>query len=195
MSTKRKRKTRRIYYGPPGKEKSLWWDVITRPAKKAVVVNGTALNALRGAAGSTIGCAMSNVAIGNMKAFPHKAFIASFDRSTALIVDRKRKNGTPYSAVQYEHSYKHITDANDNKTLKKMVEENPAIMEREFTLRVPRKRKHKPGKNAGGHGRDRGHGMRGVSFIPRGALARAVRAGQIPEHVAQQIEEVANATM
>src|ERR1700758_2547003 len=117
---KMSRRTRRIYYGPPGAETSLWWSVKVSDARKPVTVNGNVLHALKGHPGVTIGCGLSNMAIdkANAAAFPHPVHLASFTKSTAMIVDRLNKDGSPAHAVLYGHSYGHITDRNDNKTLK-----------------------------------------------------------------------------
>jgi hypothetical protein len=190
---KMSRRPRRIYYGPPGAEKSLWWTVKVTDAKKPVKVNGSVLHALRGHPGVTIGCGLSNMAIdkANAEAFPHPVHLASFTSSTALMVDRLSKDGSPAHAVLYCHSYGHITDRNDKGTLKRLVREDPTIMERPFVLRAPRK-SSRSGVGAGKTPRDqRGKSDRARAFVPRGALARAVKAGRIGRHVAEQLNTVA----
>src|SRR5262249_36102719 len=146
-------------------------------AKKAVAINGDVLHALRGHAGVTIGCGLSNMAIDktNKNAFPHPVFLASFNKSTALIVDKLRKDGTPIHAIRYRHSYGRITDQNDNRTLKRLVKEDPSIIERSFTLRPPRKRPgHRSTTSTSSPPGASGRATR-RSFVPRGALARAVK--------------------
>jgi hypothetical protein len=187
------RKPKRIYYGPEGRERSIWWSVKVSDAKKPVTLNGSILHALKGYAGMTVGCGLSNMTIdkANAKAIPHPVHLASFTKSTALLVDKLKKDGSPRHAVLYAHSYGHITDRNDDGTLKKLVKEDPALMERSFTLRPPR------------DARGRGHSRSGElpntgrsssqTFIPRGALARAVKAGRIGKNVADQLSEVAAA--
>jgi len=188
---RRKLPTRRIYYGPPGAETSLWWNVTTTPAKQNVIIDGNVKHALEASEGETIGCGLSNVAYDNAEAFPHQVYLAAFSKTGAMIVSRTRKNGEPAHAVVYAHSYGHITDANDTGTLKKMVKESPDVMERSFTLRVPRKNKPS-GKTAHGRGGGGGVGVpRGQMFVPRGALARAVRAGRMNAAAAQQLKRVA----
>lgn len=187
-----KRKMKRIYYGPEGRETSLYWTVKVTDAKKPVAVNGNILHALKGHAGVTVGCGLSNMAVdrANAKAFPHSVYLASFTKSTALIVDKLKADGSPAHAVRYAHSYGHITDRNDRGTLKKMVKEDPTIIERSFTLRLPGKRPSS-GKNAGKTTADKRGTGRAQAFVPRGALARAVKAGRIGRNVAEQISEVA----
>jgi hypothetical protein len=192
MTTKRNNK--RIYYGPEGKETSLYWTVKVSDATALVTVNGALIHALRSTAGVTIGCGLSNMAIDNADQFRHPVYLASFTKTGALLVDRLKKDGSPAHAVRYRHHYAHITDANDRGILKRMAKEDPAIMEREFTLYPPTKNRPS-GKNAGKTPRERrGKTDHGKSFVPRGALARAVRAGRLHQSVAQQISDVARAT-
>ena len=187
MSVRRKRRTKRIYYGPKGAELSRWWTVTISLAKEPVTITGKVIHALKGAPGVTIGCGLSNVACDNASAFPHPVKFASFTKSTCVIIDRFKRDGSPAHGVLYEHDYKHITDANDGRTLKRMVRADPSIMEREFILQVPRPFLPKPGRSNKPLKKGTGHGQ---SFIPRGALQRAVRAGLIGENVARQIEDV-----
>ena len=194
MAKKRRKKqtTKQIYYGPEGHEKDLYWTVTASPAKRTVVVNGEVVHALKATEGLTIGCALSNVAYDNSDAFPHPVFLVVVQKSILLAVDRLKKNGEPAHVVVYDHNYKRITECNDDGTLKKMVKETPELMQREFTLHPPRKTRQQ-GKTAGkSHGN--GDGSRGTTFIPKGALARAMRAGRIPKHVAQQLANVARRT-
>lgn len=185
-------KTRRIYYGPPGNEQSLWWTVRVTDARRPVTVNGDVLHALKGQPGVTIGCGLSNMAIDrrNAKAFPHPVYLACFTKTTAFLVDRLRKNGSPEHAVVYRHSYGHITDRNDDDTLKKMVTDDPSIMERSFTLRVPSVRPPSGATAGQTKKEDKGKSGHGQAFVPRGALARAVKAGRIGKHAANQLAEV-----
>lgn len=181
-----KRKPRRIYYGPEGHETSLFWSVRVSEATQPVTINGSILHALKGYSGMTVGCGLSNMAVDkeNAKAFPHPVFLASFTKTTAMIVDKLKPDGSPAHAVLYKHSYEHITDNNDSGTLKEMVLEDPSIIERSFTLRVPRKR----GKTLHGQAKKNPDTGSKRNFVPRGALARAVKAGRIGKHVAKQLE-------
>lgn len=181
-------KTRRIYYGPPGKETSLWWTVRVTDARKNVVVNGALVHAIKGRAGVTIGCALSNTTFDrkNAKAFPHPVYLSVFTKSTALIVDKLGPNGSPSHAVRYGHSYRWVTDANDTGTLKKLAKEDPDLMQRPFLLRPPRVSRKGP------HYADPKPGPRGsrASVVPaeaRGALARAIKAGRMSKAAAAQL--------
>jgi hypothetical protein len=182
-------RTKRIYYGPAGNETSIWWTVRVDDARKPVSINGSILHALRGYQGMTVGCGLSNMAIDkiNAKAFPHPVHLASFTKSTALIVDKLKKDGSPAHAVMYAHSYGHITDRNDDNTLKKLVKENPSLIERSFMLRPPRKQQEGR-SHSGTSGSKRKSGQ---SFVPRGALARAVKAGRVGRNVAKHLMDVA----
>jgi len=134
------RKTKRIYYGPDENPCAFWWDVEWENAKKTVKINGTLEHAIEGIAGSSIGCRLSNCAIDveNQSAFPHPVHIAAFYKTTALIVDKLAKNGTPCHAVVYEHEYGNFVDLNDVSNLE------PVYKDRSFVLRAPSQRKKVP---------------------------------------------------
>jgi hypothetical protein len=121
----------------------------------------------------------------NSACFPHDVYFASFTKSSAYIVDKLDKKGQPYSAVRYGHRYGYLTDQNDAGTLKKMVQEDPLLMERPFTLRPPRKQSE--GRPAGDRTAMDKQRISRV-FAPKGALARAVKAGIISKAVAVQME-------
>jgi hypothetical protein len=188
----RRNKTKRIYFGPDGAETSLYWTVKVTDAKKPVEMNGDVTHALKANRGHTVGCAFSCMAKDNETAFPHPVKLATFTKTAAWIVDKVDRAGQPIHAVRYEHGYGHITEANDTGTLKKMVRDNPEIMTRAFTLQVPRK--HLGASHSGGvdAARVAGHKPRAATFVPRGALARAVKAGRISKPAAQQLTQVAS---
>jgi hypothetical protein len=176
----------RLYYGPPGAETSMWWLVKVTKAKKPVVINGSVLHALKGYAGGTVGCAFSLMSTDtkNIGAFPHPSLLAAFNNSTAMIVTKLKADGSPAAVTKYEHNYGHITDANDNGTLKQMVMDDPSIMERSFTLHPPRNRAGEARYPRGGVDSKRATSRK---FIPHGALARAVKAGRMGEAAAAQL--------
>lgn len=186
--TSRKYTPGRVYYGPPGTK--LHWKVKIRDATTPVVINGDILHALKGHRGTTVGCALSNMAVdpANASAIPHPAYLGVITKETVLLCEKKNKDDIPTHFVRYAHSYGHITESNDTGTLKKMVEEHPDLMNRQFTLRVPRKRK-------GDHSRTRttSNTPRSTNraIVQRGALARAEKAGLIGKGVAAQLTEVA----
>jgi len=181
--------TRRIYFGPPGHERAAYWTVKISRARKPVLINGSVLHALKAHAGVTIGCALSLTATdpANKRNIPHPVFLASFTKSSALLVDRLKKDGTPMHAVWYGHSYPWIVEQNDKGTLKELVKEDPSLMEREFALRPPRL--HRPGVGGGGARTGKGTN-RATATLHRGAMARAVSAGIIGKHVAEQMVRV-----
>lgn len=187
--TKRHVRTKRIYYGPEGHETSMWWTVRITDAKHPVTINGTAAAALRAHRGVTVGCALSETARECAKDFGHPVFLVSVTKSTLLAVDQNHKDGSPAHAIVYGHSYSNIVEDNDTGKLKKLVKDNPEIMERPFNLRPPRRRPRERGTHDKGTPDNRAHDRR--AYVPKGALARAVRAGRIGKHVAQQLEAVA----
>lgn len=183
------RRTKRIYCGPPGHETEKWWDVAVTAAKKDIAINGNVLDALRAFPGVTVGCALSHVAKSNANAFGHPVYLVSVTKSMLLAVDKLNRQGHPCHAVQYAHSYGHITDKNDSGTLKKMVKDDPQIIERSFNLRVPRDPRKPEGASA--HSTANTGTNRTKAFIHRGALQRAVKAGLIGDNVAAQIADAA----
>lgn len=153
--------------------------------KADVLVNGNAGHALRASRGKTIGCAISLMAYENKTLFPHEVLLVHVTASRLYIVDKVNAQNQPCHCVRYEHSYGHVTECNDAGTLKEMVKENPALMERSFTIRVPR-----VGKPRGPHSTKRavttnvGARRGGVT---RGAMHRAMAAGFITLEAARQL--------
>ncbi len=161
----------KIHYGTP--EVPLWWMVKTTDAKHNVTINGTLMDALTGAPGQTIGCHLSNCVVRNQDVFPHPVYWAAFNKRTAQVID-KITNGSPSHAVRYQHTYGDLVDLNDTDRTRRTIQENPELVERKFTLLVPHKSKTKGGSRK--HGHDTGqHSPR----VPRGALARAIKAGLV----------------
>ncbi len=184
------KRTKRIYYGPNGG--APYWTVRVSNAKKGVVINGNAAHALRGQAGETIGCAISNMAHDpeNASAFPHPVHLVVVTKSTLLAVDKVGKDKVPLHAVLYDHRYGHVVDDNDTRVIKKMVAENPALMNRPFKLLVPHKQRSGVYDARVTH--DRGTN-RAKAVMNRGALQRAYKAGFVGKGAKQQMEDVAAA--
>jgi hypothetical protein len=183
------RRTKRIYYGPPGNETALYWTVAVSDARQKVIIDGALRHALKGRSGLTIGCALSNTAFDpkNKSAFPHPVYMAVFNRTTALMVDKLGKNGAPSHAIKYDHSYSWVTDRNDDKTLKKIAADDPEVIERPFVLRPPKIRR---GQQASRHpNRSNSPNKRTIAshLEARGALARAIKAGHITKAAATQL--------
>jgi hypothetical protein len=178
MSRKRvkSRKTARIYYGVSDGEE-LFWRVTVEDAKNVVKMPGSLIDALSGKAGATIGCHLSNCAQRNANVFPHAVKMASFTKSTALIITAI-KNGQPAHAVRYRHEYSELVDLNDTDKNRRKVKANPKLAERTFTLYPPQvPRSARPGQSRpGGPSLVTGEKR---AVVPRGALARAQRAGLI----------------
>ncbi len=183
---KHKRRTKRLYYGPDAAPLSKWWTVTVSNARQDVTINGSVLHAIKSHKGVTIGCTLSNTATdaANKAAIPHAVYLAVVTKTKAYLVDKLWPNGDPKHAVVYAHSYGHITDRNDDGTIKQMVLENPAIMERAFTLRVPPAPNKAHGKS-GAHDAKKRNPIHAI--LPRGALLRARKAGFISKAVAQQL--------
>lgn len=152
-------------------------------ATQRVSIDGTVLDALKGERGTTIGCAISNMA---MRAWPHKVYFVQVTARTLAVVTEIDKNGQPKKAVIYQHNYRHITDANDKGTLKKMVEEQPRLMEKSFTFYPPLSMAHK----TRGTGTPRGTPKTnsGNSKVLRGSALRAFKAGFISRPVMAIVE-------
>lgn len=175
--TRDKLKTTRIYYGHnPATGERLYWTVKVRDATKFITIDGTLLDAIRGHAGTTIGCHLSNCAMRNAAVFPHPCKFVAFTRSTALVVTQITR-GQPVSAVKYEHSYGKWVERNDKDITKSFIKEHPEVVEREFRLRPPRAMKlfRSPPHHA--ETGETNHQKRAV--VPRGALLRAQDAGLV----------------
>jgi hypothetical protein len=188
---KLRKKTRRIYYGPPGNQ-DLFWTVKVQPATKAVTINGSLEHALAGMKGSTIGCHMSNCAMANERAFGHPVLLAVFTKKTCIIVT-KIKDGVPSHGIEYYHDYNNLVMLNDRDNFKKYIKAHPELANRTFTLRPPSKAKQSRPNIGSDNPRGRGT-ITGEkrAYAPRGALSRAVDAGLINTAVAKVISKAHN---
>jgi hypothetical protein len=191
--TKKKRRKhyrgrrQRIYYGRDKvTKKRLYHSVYVTPAKEPVRIKGSLLHALLGTPGETLGCHLSNCGWDNRSAFPHDVvYLPSFTRSTCLVADEIR-DGKLYHAFLYEHDYAELVDLNDKDKGKVYIQEHPELVEREFILRVPQKRK--PSKKVSGEHHDPTDPIPEKAHkIPRGALRRAVAAGMLPPGIEQAL--------
>lgn len=204
MRLQERKNRSRITLGIPGSKTALSWLVPTKRAKKPVAINGDISHALQGAAGVSVGCALSNCVLSNKDAFPHPVIFAAVYKSKVFIVSKLDSNGHPKECIEYDHRYGHITDANDARTLKKMVKEQPELMARPFTLRVPLNRtvekrkwadrpeevKRKIKANEKANGTSGTSKARGAAVAERGALRRAVRAGLVAPGVAAHLQKL-----
>jgi hypothetical protein len=182
---RRRHQTAKIYYGPEGRETTMYWTVSVTDAKKTVAINGTTMAALRAHRGVTIGCALSLAAMDDVEQFGHEVYLISVTKSTLLAVDRLHKDGSPAHAVRYGHTYGAIVDMNDTGKLKKLVKERPEVMERSFSLRPPRKRPTGPHNVPINPAR--GDTPKRTYTHHQGALNRAVKAGRISPSAAEQM--------
>lgn len=172
MPTNARRKTARVYYGTD--KVKLFWTVVVSDAKKNVTIDGSLLDAITGKKGQTIGCHMSNCAMRNQAAFPHPVVLAAFTKRSALIVDKIVK-GQPAHAIRYHHKYSWLVNLNDTDSEKSIIKMHPELVERQFTLQTPWKNPTRAGR---GITKGKISGVK-MAKVPRGALARAKRAGLI----------------
>lgn len=169
------RKTTRLYYGLHAETgERLYWTLKVRNATKAVTLDGTVGDAMKGKAGLSIGCHLSNTATANKKAFPHPAHYISFTKSMALVVTRISK-GRPTECVRYRHNYGHYVDLNDKDPGKAVVKSHPQLFDRQFRL-LP----YKPYKShwKEEYGRKE-TGVRSAYQMAKGELARMKNAGLV----------------
>jgi hypothetical protein len=174
----RRKHTAKIYYGPDHAPLSLYWKVRVIDAAQEVKITGSLIDAVMGRKGVTVGCHLSNCAMRNAGAFPHKCMVASFTRTTALIVTEVRK-GSPSKAIRYKHGYAKIVDLNDRNYTKIFAKQHPEYFENQpFVLSPPRKTRAAPKASIPGHAPIKASG-RNIYRIPRGALNRAQKAGLV----------------
>lgn len=190
MKKSKKRKSRyvKIYYKEPSKNcpKGMFWVAKMTDATKSVTINSTLEHAMSGARGVTIGCHLSNCGLANADAFPHPALLVSFTQSRADVITKfvtgKKHN---CEAVRYKHPYGQWVDLNDKDEHKEWIRANPDKAVRPFTLSptIPKKRQIKQNTGAKNEGSRR-------SFVPKGALRRAIAAGLIGKAVGDMLEHV-----
>ncbi len=173
-------KTTRLYYGlHPETGDSLYWTLKVKNATRPVTLNGTVEDAMKGGAGVSIGCHLSNTASNNKDKFPHPALYISFTKSVALVVT-KITNGVPSHCVRYRHNYGNYVDLNDSDPTKAIVKAHPELFNRQFTLGAYKQGKSHWKKEYG----RKETGQRGEFQMARGELARMKRAGLVLQRVA-----------
>jgi hypothetical protein len=182
----KRRKFKKIFYGPPGNTE-LFWKVKIKPATKPVRINGTLDHALSGLKGRTVGCHMSDCAMGNKSAFGHPVLMAVFTRKTCTIITKLR-DGKPDEAIEYYHDYSDLVMLNDKDEFKKHIRANPHLANRTFILRPPEK--IRPGRPGGVFPRAAATTGSKRSYAPRGALKRAVDAGFVDIGVAKALDQL-----
>ena len=186
------RPTTRVQYGT-GKV-PLYWTVNVTDAKKDVTIDGTLMDALLGTPGETIGCHLSNCAKANADRFPHPFIVAGFTKSTCIVIT-KITGGAPSHGKRYVHSYGTLVDLNDTDKTRRMVQATPKLAERQFILRAPAGTARKGARHARTVPRDerkqRGWNEKGTGekrpAVPRGALARARKAGLVTADLANAL--------
>src|SRR5512143_2216920 len=180
IDPKHRRKTRKIFYGPPGNEE-LYWTVKIKLATKPVRIEGTLEDAIAGFMGSTIGCHLSNCATAkaNARAFDHPVLMAVFTRKTCIIIT-KVKNGVPSEGVEYYHDHSNVVMLNDRDEFKTYIKAHPELANRTLSLRPPEKAKAQAIGRPSGPSKPTGEKR---AFAPRGAMLRARDAGFLSEAV------------
>jgi hypothetical protein len=154
----------------PGVTKQVWM----RNATKDVYMRGHVDHFRNGMAGITWACAMSNMINDpeNSDKFPHPIRMAHVIKTRAYIVVGELE-GT-LVVVQYAHNYGTKVDMNDYKLIAQIIKNHPEELEQEYLLRAPPKIK----RNLKPTPRRTNSGSRKI-FFPRGANARAYKAGYI----------------
>lgn len=191
---KRKKKvnTRRVCYGEwKANGEPATWLVRVKPATSRVEFDSTIAQAMSGHAGRTVGCHLSICAQNHPDVFPHNFLLASFTKSTAIIITKmvKRKSAKRFwdaEGVLYAHSHRYLVNLNDYDKGKEFLRKNPDVAERKIYLRPPR-------VDATGtivEGKPVGKpGLRFAAHAPRGALARAITAGLIDKSMTTVLRE------
>lgn len=180
--SRRERRLTTIMLSEPGQEPKIELKGYPVDAKRDVRINGTVRDVLRGIAGHTIGCLLSNCGTSNKSAFPHPVLLVSVTPKNFIVVTKIRKNNWA-DMVLYHHSYGMYVDLNDRGVAKKIVKERPAWAEKEFLLRRPSRGNGRPGSS----GQHTGGGHK-KPYAPKGALGRAVKAGLIAPGVARSLQ-------
>ena len=127
------RKTTRLYYGLSKTGKPLYWTLKVKNATRPVKFKSTVEEAMKGRAGSTIGCHLSLAAMKDKDTFDFPVEYVAFTRTGALAVT-KVVNGSPSHCVRYRHNYSKYVDLNDKDPTKKVVKEHPELFNRNFIL-------------------------------------------------------------
>ena len=164
----------------PGVTKQVW----LRNATKDVILLGKISHFLNGIAGVTWSCAFANMwlDLNNRSRVPHPVRVAHIIKTRAYICIGELNGILVF--VQYTHNYGTKVDLNDYGTLVKIIQNRPEELEQEYVFRVPSVVK----RNIGVSIKRTNSGVR-KNFFPKGATARALKAGFITQ---QEAEEYAN---
>lgn len=190
----RRRKIVSIRISDPG-QPPLFLRVLIRNAKRPITMRSTFAEALAGKPGENLACRFALCAEHNRVLFPHDFVMASFTKSTAIIVDEIKKGRCgkyEYDAtgVRYAHRLSTYVDLNDEDKDKEIIKNYPELMEMKVGLYVPQMRASQAEAfkkylaNGGTRLRERSTNPKSPKVM-RGALARAVKAGLISPPVAQ----------
>jgi len=122
----------------------------------------------------------------NADAFPHPCLLAAYSQSRTDIVSKLGPDGLPSECVRYQHHYGEYVELNDIDKHKEFIRANPHLAERPFTLGAILTKKRQIKQRVKGQKKmPVATGGFRKSFIPKGALKRAVDAGIISRAVAK----------
>ena len=178
----------RIYYGRDKVSgQRLFYQVYVTDAKESIKIKGSSLHAMLGVPNQSVGCTLSNCGYANKEVFPHPVvYMPSFSAAACLVPDEIR-DGQLYHAVRYEHDYGNLVDMNDKGAIQEYVRQHPEVMEREFTLRAPKRKQKQSKKASGKHHPPTAPIPESAHKIPRGSLRRAVASGMLPKGIEQSL--------
>lgn len=192
-SKRRKQRYVKIYYKEPSESlpKGRYWLAKIVDATKSVTINGTFEDAMQGEPGVTIGCHLSICAKRNKHNFSHPVLFAAFTQSRCDIVSEfvERTAKRPYDCIayRYKHPYGQWVKLNDEDEQKEWIKKNPEKANRPFTLGAIRPKVRQIIENTE-PAEDSGTSGFRQSFVPRGALRRAIAAGLVSKTVGKMLE-------
>ena len=163
-----------------GVTNQVWMGYAARP----VILNGHIEHFKNGIAALTFSCGLANVWMDpeNRSRISHPVRTASVIKTRAYVLTGFTKDGIGVW-IQYAHSLGNIVDMNDDGTIKKMIENHPEQLEREFEFRTITKIKRSI--KSGPTVKRTNTGVRKAIF-PKGAIARAFNAGLLSPAEAQE---------
>lgn len=158
--------------------------VPTTRATKPVALTLVELDGLRGQPGVAGSCAGANCVMRSPNSFPHEAIFCNVTPHCVFVVD-KIENGRPTHMWWYSGNFRELTDIQDRGDLDQLlryIEKNPFMF-----LKVPRNRAGQPPRGTHPQApRDQLTERRRV--LPRGAEARAIKAGLLKPREMQDVD-------
>ena len=160
---------KRIFDGDTGHS----WLVDANDATEDVLLDRTVLDILTAKRGVASHCMNANCIIRSAERFPHKVYMASVIKTTALVVDKVTEEGEPAHAVRYV-----LTEATSRE-----IQNHDAVgvaAPGDLWLRAPKGRARlgsKHGESGRGGGRNTGERTHKATVGAKGRLRVAVEAG------------------